>query len=151
VPATLLALADESSSDCLAEPRRGRSRRARSSRASGSGGSASWWISPRTIPKDKPASRHFYRGCSSSLVRRGTRDVADRAWHAGPNYRDIAMLFNQARKRLAFGGCMYVLFSTDSDLDLLGNLIRRADFAARLVAEQSIFIESLIIYELRVR
>jgi release factor glutamine methyltransferase len=79
------------------------------------------------------------------------RDVADRAWHAGPNYRDIAMLFNQARKRLAFGGCMYVLFSTDSDLDLLGNLIRRAGFAARLVAEQSIFIESLIIYELRVR
>jgi hypothetical protein len=46
---------------------------------------------------------------------------------------------------------MYVLFSTDSDLDLLGNLIRRAGFAARLVAEQSIFIESLIIYELRVR
>ena len=44
---------------------------------------------------------------------------------------------------------MYVLFSTDSDLDLLGNLIRRAGFAARLVAEQSIFIESLIIYELR--
>jgi hypothetical protein len=41
------------------------------------------------------------------------------------------MLFNQARKRLAFGGCMYVLFSTDSDLDLLGNLIRRAGFAAR--------------------
>jgi 16S rRNA G1207 methylase RsmC len=79
------------------------------------------------------------------------RDVADCAWHAGPNYRDIAMLFNQARKRLAFGGCMYVLFSTDSDLDLLGNLIRRAGFAARLVAEQSIFIESLIIYELRVR
>jgi release factor glutamine methyltransferase len=79
------------------------------------------------------------------------RDVADRAWHAGPNYRDIAMLFTQARKRLAFGGCMYVLFSTDSDLDLLGNLIRRAGFAARLVAEQSIFIESLIIYELRVR
>ena len=60
------------------------------------------------------------------------------------------MLFNQARKRLAFGGCMYVLLA-DSDLDLLGNLIRRAGFAARLVAEQSIFIESLNIYELRVR
>jgi len=45
---------------------------------------------------------------------------------------------------------MYVLFSTDSDLDLLGNLIRRAGFAARLVAEQSIFIESFILYELRV-
>jgi release factor glutamine methyltransferase len=79
------------------------------------------------------------------------RNLADRAWHAGPNYRDISSLFDQARERLAFGGCMYVLFSTDSDLDLLGNLISRAGFAARLVAEQSIFIESLIIYELRVR
>jgi hypothetical protein len=46
---------------------------------------------------------------------------------------------------------MHVLFSTDADLDLLGNLIRRAGLAARLVAEQSIFIASLIIYELRVR
>ena len=36
-------------------------------------------------------------------------------------------------------------------LDLLGNLIRRAGFAAQLVAEQSIFLESFIIYELRVR
>ena len=51
------------------------------------------------------------------------RDVADRAWHAGPGYRDIAMLFIQARERLASGGCMYVLFSTESDLDLPGNLI----------------------------
>jgi methylase of polypeptide subunit release factors len=79
------------------------------------------------------------------------RDVADRAWHAGPNYRDIAPLFDQARERLAPGGCLYVLFSTDSDLDLLGNLIGRAGFGARLVAERSIFIESLIIYELRLK
>jgi methylase of polypeptide subunit release factors len=79
------------------------------------------------------------------------RDLADRAWHAGPNYRDIAMLFNQARERLESEGCMYVLFSTDSDLDLLGKLIDRAGFAARLVAERSILIESIIIYELRVR
>ncbi len=78
-------------------------------------------------------------------------DVADRAWHAGPSYRDIAMLFVQARERLASGGCMYVLFSTESDLDLLGNLISRAGFAARLVAERSILIESMIIYELRVQ
>ena len=48
-------------------------------------------------------------------------DVADRAWHAGPSYRDIAMLFIQARERLTSGGCMYVLFSTESDLDLLGS------------------------------
>jgi release factor glutamine methyltransferase len=78
------------------------------------------------------------------------RDLADRAWHAGPEYRDIAMLFVQARERLASGGCMYVLFSSDSDLDLLGNLISRAGFAAQLVAERSILIESLIVYELRV-
>jgi release factor glutamine methyltransferase len=79
------------------------------------------------------------------------RDLADRAWHAGPDYRDIAMLFIQARERLAPGGCMYVLFSSDSDLDLLGSLISCAGFAARLVAERSILIESLIIYELKVR
>jgi release factor glutamine methyltransferase len=52
------------------------------------------------------------------------------------------MLFVQARERLASGGCMYVLFSTESD---------RAGFAARLVAERSILIESMIIYELRVQ
>ena len=49
------------------------------------------------------------------------------------------------------GGCMYVLFSTESDLDLLGNLISHAGFAARLVAERSILIESMIIYELRMQ
>lgn len=79
------------------------------------------------------------------------RDLADRAWHAGTCYQDIAMLFVQARERLTAVGCMYVLFSSDSDLDLLGNLISRAGFVARLVAERSIFIESLIIYELTVR
>jgi release factor glutamine methyltransferase len=75
------------------------------------------------------------------------RDLADRGWHAGP----VAMLFIQARERLASGGCMYVLFSSDSDLDLLGGFISRAGFVARLVAERPIFIESLIIYELRLR
>jgi release factor glutamine methyltransferase len=54
------------------------------------------------------------------------------------DYRDIAMLFIQARERLASGGCMYVLFSSDSDLDLLGSLISRAGFTARLVAKRSI-------------
>lgn len=79
------------------------------------------------------------------------RDVADRAWHAGPDYRDIAPLFDQARERLAPGGCLYLLLSTDSDLGLLGNLIRDAGFVARLVAERSIFIESLILYELKLK
>jgi hypothetical protein len=41
-----------------------------------------------------------------------------------------------------------VLFSTDSDLELLGNLISGAGFRTRLVAKRSIVIESLLIYEL---
>ena len=77
------------------------------------------------------------------------RDLADRAWHAGPDYRDIASLFDQARERLIPGGCIYVLLSSDSDLNLLGTLIERAGFRARLVAERSIPFESFILYELR--
>jgi methylase of polypeptide subunit release factors len=76
------------------------------------------------------------------------RDIADRAWHAGPNYRDIVPLFDQARERLAPGGRVYVLVSSDSDLDLFSRLIVRARFRALLIAERSIFIESLLIYEL---
>jgi release factor glutamine methyltransferase len=76
------------------------------------------------------------------------RDIADRAWHAGPNYRDVAPLFDQARERLAPGGRIYLLVSSDSDLDMFSALIVRARLQARLVAERSIFIESLLIYEL---
>ena len=65
------------------------------------------------------------------------RDLADRAWHAGPNPRDVVMLFAQARERLASDGCMYLLLSTDSDLGLLGTHIRHAGFAARLVADRN--------------
>ena len=46
---------------------------------------------------------------------------------------------------------MYVLLSTDSDLELLGNLISRAGFQSRLVAERSIVIESLLILQLRLQ
>jgi methylase of polypeptide subunit release factors len=77
------------------------------------------------------------------------RDLADRAWHAGPGYRDIAALFEQARERLAAGGVMYVLLSSDSDLELLERLMKRAGFQARTVDEKSILIESFILYELR--
>ena len=61
------------------------------------------------------------------------------------------MLFAQARERLASDGRMYLLLSTDSDLGLLGNLIKGAGFAARLVAEHPIFIESFLLYELTVQ
>jgi methylase of polypeptide subunit release factors len=76
-------------------------------------------------------------------------DVADRAWFAGPGYRDIAALFDQARERLTPGGVMYLLLSSDSDLEILGKLISRAGFQAQLVGERSIMIESFIMYELR--
>ncbi len=79
------------------------------------------------------------------------RDVADRAWHCGPDYRDIAALFDQARERLAPDGVMYVLLSSDCDLKALGALMKRAGFEVRLVSERSIVIESFIIYELRQR
>ena len=79
------------------------------------------------------------------------RDVADRAWHAGPNYRDIVALFDQACERLAPGGCVYILLSSDSDLDLFSVLIMRAHLQARLVAERSILIESFLIYALEAR
>ncbi|MGH7114092.1 MAG: 50S ribosomal protein L11 methyltransferase [Stellaceae bacterium] len=76
------------------------------------------------------------------------RDLADRGWHAGPHYRDVAALFDQSRERLKPGGRLYVMVSSDSDLDLFGRLIDRAGFSARLVHERSILIESFIIYEL---
>ena len=76
------------------------------------------------------------------------RDLADRGWHAGPHYRDVAALFDQARERLKPGGRLYVMVSSDSDLDLFGRLIDQAGFRARIVYEHSILIELFIIYEL---
>jgi release factor glutamine methyltransferase len=76
------------------------------------------------------------------------RDIADRAWVAGPEYRDITSLFEQARQRLKPSGTMYVLLSSDSDLHFLGKLIAKAGFRARIATSFSIMIESLIIYEL---
>jgi methylase of polypeptide subunit release factors len=76
------------------------------------------------------------------------RDVADRAWVAGPGYRDIAELFGQARERLKPDGKFYLLLSSDSDLGLLGRLIEEAGFQARLAGERSIVFESFILYEL---
>jgi release factor glutamine methyltransferase len=76
------------------------------------------------------------------------RDLTDRGWHAGPAYRDVAALFDQARERLKPGGRLYVMVSSDSDLDLFGKLIDKAGFRAKLAHEYSILIESFIIYEL---
>lgn len=76
------------------------------------------------------------------------RDLADRGWHAGPAYRDVSALFEEARARLAPGGQMYVMLSSDTDLTLFEMLFRAAGFAARPVYERSIVIESFVVYEL---
>ena len=76
------------------------------------------------------------------------RDLADRGWHAGPHYRDIAALFEQAQACLKPDGRVYVMLSSDSDLGLINRLIARAGFRARIVFKRSIFIESFIVYEL---
>jgi methylase of polypeptide subunit release factors len=78
------------------------------------------------------------------------RDLTDRGWHAGPAFRDVANLFDQARERLKPGGRLYVMVSSDSDLDLFSKRIDEAGFKAKLAREYSIFIESFIIYELTV-
>jgi release factor glutamine methyltransferase len=75
-------------------------------------------------------------------------DLADRGWHAGPRYRDIAALFDQARERLKPAGRVYVMVSSDSDLGLFAQLITQAGFRASAALEHSICIESFIIYEL---
>ncbi len=79
------------------------------------------------------------------------RDLADRAWHAGEDYRHIAALFEQARERLVPGGRCYLLLSSDSDIAYLGGLVERAGLRWHVVAERSIVIESFILYELRAR
>ena len=79
------------------------------------------------------------------------RDLADRGWHAGQNYRDIAALFDQSRERLKPGGRLYVMVSSHSDLRLLGSLIDQAGFRASCVHKRSIFIDSFLIYRLLAR
>jgi methylase of polypeptide subunit release factors len=75
------------------------------------------------------------------------RDLADRGWHAGPNHRDIAALFDQAYARLKPGGRLYVMFSSDSKLDLIEGLIVYAGFQLHIVKKYSLFIESFVLYE----
>ena len=79
------------------------------------------------------------------------RDTADRAWHAGPGYRDIVPLFDQAAARLKPDGRMYLLLSSDTNLALFGSLIASAGFVSKKVATRSIWIEAFHLYELRLK
>jgi hypothetical protein len=69
-------------------------------------------------------------------------------WDGMP-VRNVAGLFKQARERLKPDGRVYVMVSSDSDLDLFSRLIDEADFHARLVVERSFYVESMLLYELR--
>jgi methylase of polypeptide subunit release factors len=76
-------------------------------------------------------------------------DLAERSWYAGPDYRDIALLYQEARERLVPGGRMYILMSSEADLKAITALFEQARFRGRPVQERSHLIESVLIYELR--
>lgn len=79
------------------------------------------------------------------------RNVADRAWHAGPGYRDIVPLFDQAAARLKDDGRMYLLVSSDTNMALFDTLIEAAGLVSARIATQSIVIEQFHLYELHKR
>jgi len=76
-------------------------------------------------------------------------DVADRAWRAGPGYKDIMPLFEQARGRLAADGVMYLILSSHADLKFIESAMQQAEFVARIIRQQRVLLETLVIYELR--
>jgi release factor glutamine methyltransferase len=78
------------------------------------------------------------------------RDLADRGWNSGPKHSDIAPFFEQAHKRLRLGGCLYVMFSSHSELDVIESLISVAGFHWKIIQRYPIFIESFLLYECRV-
>jgi len=75
------------------------------------------------------------------------RDLADRGWHSGPRHRNIHPLFEQAYERLKPGGCLYVMFSSHSELNIIEALITGAGFQCRIIRRYPIFVESFVLYE----
>jgi len=99
-----------------------------------------------------PASTQFDVIISSPPSFSGEpRDTADRAWHAGPGYRDIAPLFTQAALRLTADGCMYLLLSSDTNLALFDSLIAQAGFVSEQIATRSIWVEAFHLYQLKLK
>ena len=86
--------------------------------------------------------------CSPPSFSGEPRDDADRAWHAGPGYRDILPLFDQAARRLNRSGKMYLLISSDTNRRLFDHLIDSAGLACREVMRRSIWLEAFHILEL---
>lgn len=79
------------------------------------------------------------------------RNTADRAWHAGPGYRDILGLFDQAAKRMKADGKFIMLVSSDTNMPLFNSLIDQAGLVSKEISTHSIFVEKFIIHELRKR
>jgi release factor glutamine methyltransferase len=75
-------------------------------------------------------------------------DISDRAWHAGPGYRDLRHLFDQAYARLNANGEMLLLLSSDTDLALIKRWAMDAGFDWQLLAGKSIVVESFLIFRL---
>jgi len=96
-----------------------------------------------------PTSRKFdVIICSPPSFSGEPRDDADRAWHAGPGYRDILPLFDQAAQRLEADGTMYLLISSDTNRALIDNLVNSAGFASKEIRRRSIWVEAFHLLEL---
>jgi release factor glutamine methyltransferase len=77
------------------------------------------------------------------------RNIADRAWHAGPGYRDIVALFDQASRHLTADGRMLLLVSSDTNMPLFESLMADAGLRPEQIATQSILVEKFILYDCR--
>jgi hypothetical protein len=113
-------------------------------------------LSPECTPKRKSVDRSELSVHALELGRSRSQDpLHHRGTHAQcpadlyeahillPEAQDALFQFGPAHSRL------YVMVSSDSDLDLFGRLINEAGFRARLVYERSLYIESMLLYELR--
>ncbi len=76
------------------------------------------------------------------------RDLADAGWFAGTGNQSFAPFFAAAKTRLKPGGRIYLMISSDSDLDQYGALISHAGFRAKLAFVHPIYFESFLLYEL---
>jgi release factor glutamine methyltransferase len=76
------------------------------------------------------------------------RDLADAGWFAGAGNESFAPFFAAAKTRLKPGGRIYLMISSDSDLDQYSDLISRAGFRAKLDLVHTIYFESFLLYEL---
>lgn len=96
-----------------------------------------------------PVSEQFDLIISSPPSFEGeAKDLADRAWHAGPGYCFIRPLFEQAYPRLKEDGEMLLLLSSDTNIALMKFLARQAGLSWTLVETTSIFVEAFLIFRL---